>query len=71
MQAFKKSMLNCSASGKKRGGGNHVRKALCLFGFTALFRPLFFQIIIPFCQLNLLNCKHGIGFAIWWLLNKC
>jgi hypothetical protein len=55
MQAFKKSMLNCSASGKKRGGGNHVRKALCLFGFTALFRPLFFQIIIPFLSVKFIE----------------
>lgn len=44
MQTFKKSIVNCSASGKKRGGDYHVRKAQGLLGFTILFRPLFFQI---------------------------
>jgi hypothetical protein len=36
-------LLNCSASGKKKGGDNHVRMALCQLGFTILFRPLFFR----------------------------
>jgi hypothetical protein len=44
MQAFKTSLLNCSASGKKRGGDYHVVKAASLLGFKVLFRPLFFRI---------------------------
>ena len=56
-------MLNCSASGKKRGGGYHVRMAQGQCGFTALLRPLFFLNLSCSCSLNLLNCKHRIGFA--------
>jgi hypothetical protein len=44
MQAFKISLLNCSASGKKRGGDFHVVKAASLLGLKVLFRPLFFRI---------------------------
>jgi len=40
---FYSSLLNCSASGKKKGGDNHVRMALCQLGFTILFRLLFFR----------------------------
>jgi len=37
------SLLNCSASGKKRGGDYHVVKATGLFGLPVLLRPLFFR----------------------------
>ena len=62
---FYLSMLNCSASGKKRGGDYHVRKAKCLLGFTVLLRLLFFQISIHPIIVNLLKSKHRIGLAIW------
>ena len=54
---------NCSASGKKKGGGHHVVKAFCLSGFTTLSRSLFFQIFISITVVNLLNCKHRMRFV--------
>jgi len=56
-------MLNCSASGKKRGGDVHVRKAKSLLGFTVLLRPLFFQNLLFLCSIKLFICKHRIRFA--------
>ena len=55
---YKMYPKNCSASGKKKGGGHHVVKAFCLRGFTTLSRSLFFQIFICSTIVNLLNCKH-------------
>ena len=34
-----------------------------LFGFTVLIRPLFFRNLLVLCSINLLKCKHRIGFA--------
>jgi hypothetical protein len=55
--------LNCSASGKKRGGDYHVVKAIMPMGFYGLIPPLVLSIPIAFLLLNLLNCKHRMGFA--------
>ena len=58
MQAFYRSLLNCSASGKKRGGDHHVRKALMPIGFYGLIPPLVLSKSVLLLLLNLLNCKH-------------
>ena len=63
---YKMYPKNCSASGKKKGGGHHVVKAFCLLGFTTLSRSLFFQIFVCSTLVNLLNCKHRIGFYASW-----
>ena len=36
---LKEGILNCSASGKKRGGDDHVRKAYTLIRFYGLTPP--------------------------------
>ena len=61
--SFKSSLSNCSASGKKRGGDYHVRKAYCLLGLSVLLRPLFFLNLIYSSVLNLMNCKHRSGIG--------
>ena len=55
--------MNCSASGKRKGGDCHVRMALGQRGFTVLLRPLFFLNLFKSFSINLLNCKHRTGFA--------
>jgi len=60
--------VNCSASGKKRGGDNHVVKAQGLFGFTILLRPLFFQYFILSSIIQFIKKVNiGAGLAIGWL----
>ena len=62
--------MNCSASGKKKGGDCHVRMALGQRGFTVLLRPLFFLNWFESFSINLLNCKHRTGLAkmaVQWL----
>ena len=48
---------------KWKPNAQHVVKAFCLLGFTTLSRSLFFQIFICSTIVNLLNCKHRIGFS--------
>ena len=55
--------MNCSASGKRKGGDCHVRMALSQRGFTVLLRPLFFLNLFESFSINLLNCKHRTGLA--------
>jgi hypothetical protein len=61
---FYSSLLNCSASGKKKSGDYHVVMAFSQCGFTVLFRSLFFLNLILYCSLNLLKCKHRRGFGV-------
>ena len=55
--------MNCSASGKRKGGDCHVRMAQGQRGFTVLLRPLFFLNLYESFSINLLNCKHRTGLA--------
>lgn len=48
MQTFKKSIVNCSASGKKRGGDYHVVKAQRPIRFYHLTPPFVLSNIYPF-----------------------
>ncbi len=57
-------LMNCSASGKRKGGDCYVRMALGQRGFTVLLRPLFFLYLFESFSINLLNCKHRTGFAL-------
>jgi len=57
--------MNCSASGKRKGGDCHVIMAQGQRGFTVLLRPLFFLNLFESFSINLLNCKHRTGLANW------
>ncbi|MES1181745.1 MAG: hypothetical protein ABUL44_03025, partial [Flavobacterium sp.] len=47
--SFYRSILNCSASGKKRGGDYHVVKAFLPIGFCDLIPPFVLsKLFLPF-----------------------
>jgi hypothetical protein len=45
--SFYKSIVNCSASGKKRGGDYHVRKAQRPIRFYHLTPPFVLSMLLP------------------------
>ena len=65
MQAFKNSLLNCSASGKKRAGDYHVVKANKPMGFYNLIPP-FVLLNLEFSSINEFreNVNIGRGLAL-------